>query len=454
MKKFKTKKNYEISNTRVVITNIINAFVIKGGAMIVSFFTIPAYLNYFNDNQILGFWFTILSVLTWILAFDLGIGNGLRNKLVTLFLSKDDLLIKKYVSSSYFLIASLVITIIIGFGFLKNNFNWNLLFKISNSIIPENTLNNAIYILFIGIMIQFLFRIINSILYAMQKSFMNNLNLLISNIIILLYLLIFDIKNVEEQLYSLTIVYSIAINLPIFITSIWVFTTTLKESRPNLKYFNVKYSNEILKVGVVFFWVQIMYMLLTTTNEFLISLFSNTENVVEFQIYNRIFSLIGTIFSLTLIPIWSIVTKAFAEENYMWIKKTYSIFVFIGMIVMVLEFLMVPFLQVIIDLWLQDKSIDINPYYATLFAIYGSMIVWIGVNNNFANGLGKLKTQSIFFTLGVVIKIPLSWYFVDVLDSWIGVLVAAVLSLSLYCIVQPIWLNKHLNSYLKYKKIN
>ncbi|WP_239745299.1 MATE family efflux transporter [Mammaliicoccus sp. F-M27] len=452
MKKLKTKKVSEISNTRVVITNIMNAFIIKGGAMIVSFFTIPAYLNYFNDYQILGFWFTILSVLTWMLAFDLGIGNGLRNKLVTLFLIKDDLLIKKYISSSYFMIASIVIAIIIGFGFIKNSFNWNIIFKISNNIVPENTLNNAIYILFIGIMIQFLFRIINSILYAMQKSFMNNLNLLISNGIILFYLLIFDINNIEEQLYSLTIIYSLAINLPNFITSILVFTTTLKRSRPNLKYFSINHSNEILKVGVAFFWVQIMYMLLTTTNEFLISLFSNTENVVEFQIYNRIFSLVGTIFSLTLIPIWSIVTKAFAEENYIWIKKTYSVFVFIGVIVMLLEFLIIPFLQIIIDFWLQDKSIDINIYYAILFAIYGSMIVWIGVNNNFANGLGKLKTQTIFFTLGVLIKIPLSWYFVNVLESWIGVLVASVLSLSMYCIVQPIWLNKHLNNHLKYKK--
>ncbi|WP_204206210.1 MULTISPECIES: hypothetical protein [Staphylococcaceae] len=449
MKKNKINNISNISNTKIVIFNVINAFIIKGGAMIVSFFSIPAYLNYFDNYKILGFWFSILSVLTWILAFDLGIGNGLRNKLVPLFIVKDDISIKKYISSSYYIIAAIVIIAIILFGILKNAFNWNMIFKIPEHIIHKNTIDNAIYILFIGIMIQFLLRIINSILYAMQKSFVNNLNLLISNIIILLYLLLIDISNIEEQLYLLSIIYSLAINLPIFVTSILIFTTTLKNSRPNFKYFRFNYSNEILKIGMVFFWVQIMYMLLTSTNEFLISLFANTENVVEFQIYNRIFSFVGIIFSLTLIPIWSIVTKAFAEKNYIWIKKTYSTFVFIGLFVMLLEFMIIPFLQVIIDFWLQDKSIDINPYYATFFAIYGSMIIWIGVNNNFANGLGKLKTQTIFFTLGVAIKIPLSWYFVNLLESWIGVLIAAILSLSLYCIIQPIWLNKYLNNHLK-----
>ncbi|MEB7715535.1 lipopolysaccharide biosynthesis protein [Staphylococcus equorum] len=442
------KFNKTVSNNKVVINNIISAFVIKGGAMVVSFLTIPAYLIFFSNYKILGFWFTILSVLTWMLAFDLGIGNGLRNKLVKSFVEKDELQIKKYISSSYLLIGTVVLFIVILFGFFKDSISWNYIFNIPKDIISENVLSTVIYILFIGIMIQFFLRIISSILYAMQKSFMNNLNLLLSNIIILFFLKTFKFDNISEQLSFIAIVYSVAINFPIFITTLIIFTTVLKKYKPHFNYFSLKHSGEILQLGLAFFWVQIMYMLLTTTNEFLISWFSNPEDVVVFQIYNRIFTLIGTIFSLALIPIWSIVTKAFAEKDYIWIKSMYSIFVVIGLIVMLLEFVIIPFLQIIVDFWLQDKSININPLYSFLFAIYGSMIIWIGVNNNFANGLGKLRTQTVFFTLGVIIKIPLSWYFIELLDSWIGVLIASILSLSLYCIIQPIWLRKHLNRYI------
>ncbi|EOU1150939.1 hypothetical protein AB8J25_001843 [Clostridium perfringens] len=76
-------------NTKKVIINIINGIGIKGGAILIAFFTTPAYMRYFENESILGVWFTILSVLSWILNFDLGIGNGIRNRLVKTLLNND-----------------------------------------------------------------------------------------------------------------------------------------------------------------------------------------------------------------------------------------------------------------------------------------------------------------------------------------------------------------------------
>ena len=77
-------------NTVNVLKNIANAVVIKGGGIIVGLLTTPAYMDYFSKNEILGIWFTILSVVTWMLNFDLGIGNGLRNRLVEEFACSND----------------------------------------------------------------------------------------------------------------------------------------------------------------------------------------------------------------------------------------------------------------------------------------------------------------------------------------------------------------------------
>ena len=70
-----------IKENKNIINNIIGAFVVRGGSLVISLFTMPAYFTYFQNQEILGLWFTILSVLNWILMFDLGLGNGLRNKL-------------------------------------------------------------------------------------------------------------------------------------------------------------------------------------------------------------------------------------------------------------------------------------------------------------------------------------------------------------------------------------
>lgn len=449
MKIIQLNKLLNVKNNKIIITNIINTFFIKGAAMIVTLLSIPAYMNYFDNNSILGFWFTVLSVLTWILSFDLGIGNGLRNKLVESFVLENHKAIKNYISSAYIIIGFAILIVIMLFSLTNFLINWNRIFQIPNNLIDSHTLAITMLILVNGILIQIFLKTINSILYAMQKSFINNLNILISNILILIYIMTINFEDIKVSIYSISFIYILSVNIPIFFSTIIIFKTKLNDFKPNIKYFSKNYSKEILKLGLVFFWVQVMYMLLTTTNEFLISWFSQSDKVVDFQIYNRIFTVFGTIFSLTLIPIWSIVTKAFAEKNYIWIKKTYKVFVVLGVFVILMGFLLIPFLQIIFDIWLQDNSLHVNKGYAMLFAILGGMIVWIGVNNNFANGLGELKTQTIFFTLGVIIKVPLSWYFVHFFDSWIGVIIASILSLGIYCIVQPIWLGKHINKLIE-----
>ena len=77
-----------------------------------------------------------------------------------------------------------------------------------------------------------------------------------------------------------------------------------------------------------------------------------------------------------------------------------------------------------------------------------------GVISSIANGCGKLKTQSIFLTIGALIKIPIAWVLVGVFDSWIGVIVANIIAMGLYCVVQPIWLNRFLNEKELEEKLN
>ena len=59
-------------NNRIIALNVIGAFIVRGVALIVSLFTMPAYMRFFKDDATLGIWFTIVSVLNWVMFFDLG----------------------------------------------------------------------------------------------------------------------------------------------------------------------------------------------------------------------------------------------------------------------------------------------------------------------------------------------------------------------------------------------
>lgn len=426
-------------NNKIVLRNTFAAFVVKGAALLVSLFTMPAYMSYFDNEAALGLWFTILSVLNWILNFDLGIGNGLRNHLTQAFAQKDEVAAKKYISSAYFSIGCIVLLLIVAGEIAFPYIPWNKVFNIDGAIVSDTALLTSVRIVYIGIMIQFFLRLISSILYAMQKSAFNNFISLLSSVSMLLFVWIAPSRNADLNLITLSWVNILTVNVPLLLMSVWIFFKRLKKCRPNIKYCKKESVNAVLRLGGMFFWVQIVYMIIMNTNEYLISWFTQPDYVVKYQVYNKLFTLIGTVFNLALTPIWSAVTKALAEREYKWLKSLNKKLILLACFATACEFLMIPMLNFIVKIWLGDKAIAIHYGYAAVFAVLGSMMIWNGVLSSIANGLGRLKPQMIFFTLGAIVKIPVAWVLTKYTSlSWISIILATDLALIGYLIVQAV----------------
>lgn len=427
---------------RTVLKSMLASFLIKGAALFISLVTMPAYIRYFENQEILGIWFTLLSVMTWILAFDLGIGNGLRNKLVEAIYQNNKAAIKKYISSAYIIIGVAVLfTIIMGYG-LAPLINWNSVFNISESVISKTTMLFAVRWVFIGVMLQFLFKLVTSILYALQKAAIPNLLALITSVSQLIIVLIAPNFDSDTNLKMLSIVYVLCVNVPLVIATVLVFRTSLKYCEPSIRDFSKVMALNIMKLGGAFFWVQIMFMVISNTNEFFISKLFGPSYVVEYQIYNRLFTLVGQLFALALTPMWSAITKAYNENDLVWLRKTYKTLNYTVLVAVACEILMIPFLQLLIDYWLGKNSIKVNYTYAIIFAFYGSILIYQSVLSTLVCGMGKLKLQTICYTLAVIVKFFIVGVGVKYLDNWLLVIGANIVILLPYCILQPILLKK------------
>lgn len=431
-------------NNKIVLKNTVGAFLVKGGALLISLFTTPAFIRYFNNNAILGVWYTLLSVLTWFLNFDLGIGNGIRNNLVKAFTVNDRVEARKIISSGFFSVGVVTVVLsIVGVGLISLiDLNW--LFNISAENIAYKVLFQSAIFVFLSIMLRFLLTSVSSIFYALQKSVVNNFLSLCVSILQLLFVLIFHFNNSERALRNLSLAYLFISNFPILIAGIIVFATTLRDCLPSWKFVNKETIKKVMTIGTIFFICQILYMLIVNTNEFLITKLFGPEYTTEYTFYYKITSLISMVVTLALTPIWSVVTKAMTEKNFDWLGKLYKIIVIVGLGTCALQFLLVPCMQFIMDIWLGENSISVNYVIAIAFACFGSVFVYSSMLSTIVCGLARMKLQAICYGIGIIFKFIFVLIVSRFTNNWSIVVWSNAIILFPYCVAQQIDLNKYI----------
>lgn len=427
--------------------NIILAFVVKGLSLLVTFFSTPLYIRFFNDNQILGLWYTVLSILSWINVCDLGLGNGLRNNLTGNLVKGERELAKKNISSTYFMLVIIILPLfavgITAFSFV----DFNAFFEVGKQSINPKTLTLSILILFGGVAISFILRTISSIIYAIQKAAINNFISLISTSIPLFFVLFYNGTNSSSNFLVMSIVHVLAMNVPLIVATIILFCSkTLKDVRPSIRCFSWQTAKKIVGFGMRFFLAQVCFMLLMSTNEIMISKIFSTESVVTYSIYYRLFTLVGSLFMLALTPLWSNITKAFAESNFIRIQKTNHFLYLISGVAVACEFIMVAILPFILRIWLGADTIPVDYVIAFSFALYGGTYIVNVVLTTVANGIGCLGSQIVFYGIGAALKIPATLLLKTIFNNWIVILLYDCLVLIVFSLYQVVWVEKKIKS--------
>ena len=438
-----------VKNNKNILINILGAFLVKGGSMLLTLFLLPAYLKFFGNDDILGVWYTILSIINWVLVFDLGIGNGLRNKLPKALADKNDREAKTHVSSTYFSSAAVVVIIGIIGSVVIHLLNWNEILHINENDLSAATLTYAIQIVFIGVLIQFVLKLVTSILYAIQRSGLVNFLTFLSNVIIFIVIKLLPPGNTESSFIAISYFNILAVNLPLLVVSMILFMGKLKAVRPSLKFWSKDTTKAVLKIGLTLLWLQLIFMVISSTNEFLITAFCGPAAVVEYQVYFKIFNSVAAICSLVLIPIWSAVTKAQVEKRYEWIKKTYKLLLGFSVLALLVLLAIVLVLQPVVNFWLKEDAITVTTIYAVIFALSGFIFLVHNVNTAIGNGFSYFKPQVILMTLAAVLDIPLAWVFVQLTGGMIGVVLANIIVLLPFEILEPIFFFRYINRLIK-----
>lgn len=440
-----------IRQNKLLAGNIISAFVIRGISLFLSVATLPLYMRYFTNNNVLGIWYTVITMINWTLTFDLGIGNGLRNELTKALAKKDYVTAKKLISSSYMLLGLLALFVCLLFVLISRHINWNNILNVSINEFPRTYLEECVNIIFIGVISSFFLRIINSILYALQYSSANNFIALTNQGLLVAFLFFVTPKeSFIDNFRILAYYHSITINITLIIATIVVFTMTeLKHCRPSLRKYSSICAKSVLQLGVQFLVAQLLYMVITVTNEWFITKFYSPDKCVDYQIYYKVFYLFFSLYGLALTPLWSAITKAYAEKKYLWLIKLRNMLYLSVLAMAVLQIAVVPFLQTICDVWLGGKSIALDNSYIAIFILFSIVNIWINNISTFSSGMGVLNLAIICYSFAALVKVLGIVFLSDYFDSWIFVIAITIIGLIPYCVAIP-WQNNKLINKLKY----
>lgn len=406
--------------TAMVRKNIINSFVVKAIGIVSSLMLVPLTINYISAENY-GIWLTLSSVVSWINLMDIGLGNGLRNKLTEAISNKNYEQGRIFVSTTYASLSLVVSIIVLVFVAALPFLDWAVILNTDASRAGE--LQLMAIIVFSSFCLQFVFRLITVILTANQQVALGSTILMLSNLSNLIGVFLVT-QLAQPSLLILTTVFSLSPLLVYVFATLHFFRKSYYHLRPSVKLIRMKYAKELMNKSSQFFIIQIASVVVFSSSNILITQYLGNENVAVYNAVYKYFSILLIVQEIILAPMWSAITDAYLKADMVWINtimvRLNRNVLFFGVVSLVMAILS-PWVY---QLWIGD-SLQIPMEISAYMAVYIMLNIFTRTYSSFINGVGKIRVQMItsIFTAGLTI--PLSIFFIEHLNLGLSGIILA-----------------------------
>ncbi len=425
--------------------NILISFVTKGLNILIGFIQLPIALSYLGELKY-GVWLIIGSVISWFGFFDIGLGNGMRNKFAEALAQNDKDSARTYISTTYAILSLIMVFLLIFLFVISPFLDWYKILNVSTEI--EENFSLIVYIVFISFAFRFVLKLITTILTADQKPAYQGVINLIRRIINLVLLVIL-VHTTSGSLLNLAVVFSITPVLILVFVSIYFYSKDYSEYIPSLKWVDFSYAKELMNLGVRFFIIQIAVLVLYTTDNMIITQLYDPSQVTIYNIANRYFTIITMGFSIIITPFWSSVTEAYYKNDFSWIRRTIKQLMSIWLIFLFLAIIMLACSNWVYRFWVGPEiyiPFNLSLAWVTFVLIFSFQSIFI----SFINGVGKLRVQLYVAIVNMLLNIPLSILFAKTLGFGIaGVIMGTTVSAVFGLILGPVQYYKIINKTAK-----
>jgi O-antigen/teichoic acid export membrane protein len=429
------------TNTRTakVLKNIFITVILRGVNILISFLLIPMTIGYINKEQY-GIWLTLTSIVAWSSFFDLGFGNGLRNKLAESVSLGDYSRGKALISTGYFMLGAIFLGVCLITFFIVPYINWN---EILNTDIDIEW-NKIVRVTVTMFCFQLVLNLINTIASALLQHAISSIITTIGQVCMLLGIYLLTNYTQPNMFYLALCLMGIPNTVYLIVSlCLYSFHPLYSRIRPSLKAVKFQYARDILGLGTKFFILQVCALLMYHTANVIIIRQCGPQDVTSYNIAYKYYSVLAMASGLILAPLWSAFTDAYTRKDYPWMKQTFKHLkraFGVGCLSGVLLCLISPFVY---SVWLGD-AVSIPWSLSVCMMIYFFFYIWNYILSTLLNGIGKIRISMIFCAIAMLVYIPIA----VAMCQWFGskgvVMAIAVVNIP-FSILGYIQINKLLN---------
>ena len=383
--------------------NILASFLIKGWSALIVLLMVPATLHCLGEYKN-GIWLTISSMLLWIDNMDIGLGNGLRNKVAEYMAHGEHELTRSLISSTFALLTCIIIPVMLVLLLMIVVGNPYQVFNATPEKAPH--LDQVLMATVILVCTSFVFKLIGNFYMGIQLPAVSNLLIALGQTMALFgtYIVLW---SGSHSLMHIALVNTAAPLLVYLLAFPYTFFYKYPHLRPTFRLIDFKEAKTVINMGVQFFIMQISGVILFMTSNLLISNLFSPELVTPYQITYRYFSIMLVIFTVICMPFWNATTDAYERGDMEWIRQATRKLRLMTIGIMICMIIMVVLSPWVYAIWIGD--IDIDMKMSIVMAVYIFILIYSLRYSYFINGIGKLRLQLIFTTTAAILFIPLAY---------------------------------------------
>jgi O-antigen/teichoic acid export membrane protein len=382
--------------------NILASFIIKGGSIAVSLISVPLTIHWVHPDQY-GIWLTLSSLVSWFSFFDIGFGNGLRNKFAEAKAKGEHELARIYVSTTYAILSIISGFILVLFIFINPFLDWAVILNAPRTMTAE--LGLLALIVFGFFSIDFVLQLIATILNADQQPAKASLFSFLGGLLSLIIIFILT-QTTKGNLIYLGLSFVGTQLVVLLVATVWLFSGKYKAYAPSFKFVHFKYARNLMSLGMKFFIIQIAFIVVYETTIIIIAQLDQSQ-VTPYNIAFKYFSVLPMVFGIILVPFWSAYTEAYVKKDFDWIRNSMRHLIKIWVVMLVVVIAMLALADKVYYLWVGDV-VKVPFMLSLVIAAYIIINAWCTIYSVFLNGVGKLKLQLYSGIIGALINIPIA----------------------------------------------